>query len=260
MTIASESAFLLDIHKRLLTRYDIDRWHWQDDTPALDICLGAILVQHTAWTNVEKALANLRAFFLKPERSSAPERSRRPALSRAEGPKSSRPQPGAPFTLEDIAALSEDVLAAIIRPVGTPLTKARRLHAFAAFALNAGGLATLLRQPSAELRAGLLATPGIGPETADVILLYAARYPAIVHDAYTQRFFRRLGFGPERDGYDRWQAWLEARTSAAGAFRRAHHAAITVHCKETCRARPLCAACPLLDLCAFANNRSATQS
>jgi endonuclease-3 related protein len=227
---ATETAFLHAVHERLAAWYDIDRWHWRDETPALDICLGAILVQHTNWSNVEKALAHLRAFL-----TAQPEALEGPALS----------------ALEVIADLPEAELAAIIRPAGTPMTKARRLQAFADLARKHGGLNELLSIPPAELRVRLLATPGIGPETADVILLYAARAPVTVHDAYTQRLFRRLGLGPESGRYDRWQAWLDARLPVETAYRRAHHAAIVIHCKETCRARPRCDACVLRDLCSF---------
>ena len=184
---------LLAVHERLIDRYDVDRWHWQDDTPPLDICLGAILVQHTAWSNVERALAALRAARC--------------------------------FSLEAIASLPEDALARIVRPAGLPLTKARRLQAFSLLARAEGGLPALLSKPPLALRPLLLATPGIGPETADVILLYAARAPVTVPDAYTVRLCRRLGLGPERDGYDRWQAWLialyrPAPPSAAPTTRR----------------------------------------
>ena len=67
--------------------------------------------------------------------------------------------------------------------------------------------------------------------------------------------FRRLGYGPQRDGYDRWQTWLDARLPAEAAFRRAHHAAIVLHCKETCRARPRCNGCVLADRCAYGGER-----
>jgi endonuclease-3 related protein len=82
-------------------------------------------------------------------------------------------------------------------------------------------------------------------------MLYGARLPVIVHDAYTARLFRRLGTGPERDGYERWQFWLHTHLPVDGAYRRRHHAAIVVHCKLTCRTRPKCPSCPLLALCEF---------
>jgi endonuclease-3 related protein len=215
-----ERALLMALHERIAAHYDLERWHWRPDTPAFDICVGALLVQHTAWTNVERALANLRASGID--------------------------------SLELIDALAEAELALLVRPAGMPLTKARRLQAFARRALELGGLAAMALLPPAQLRTLLLATTGIGPETADVICLYAARRPVVVNDAYTQRFLRRVGLGPERDGYGAWRAWLDNNLPANGDLRRAHHAGIVVHCKETCRARPLCEACPVRQLCAHA--------
>ncbi|MPZ49184.1 MAG: hypothetical protein GEU75_07775 [Dehalococcoidia bacterium] len=217
--VNAEQRLLLDAHERLAAYYEIDRWHWREATPSLDICLGAILVQHTSWVNVEKALANLRA--------------------------------AGAMSLGVIEALEEEKLALLIRPVGTPLTKARRLQVFAALVRQAGGFEALFAMPADELRALLLSTPGIGPETADVILLYGARAPAIVHDAYTARLLRRLGVGPVRDRYNDWRAWLDEHLPPDAVYRRQHHAAIVIHCKELCRVRPKCGVCPLLDVCLF---------
>jgi endonuclease-3 related protein len=210
---------LLEAHDRLLVRYDIDRWHWTDDTPAYDICLGAILVQHTAWTNVEKALDNLRAAGID--------------------------------SIEALHALDEDEVAVLIRPSGTPLVKAKRLRSFTNLVIGCGGFAAVFDRPPEELRQLLLSTHGIGPETADVICLYAARHPVVVHDAYTARLCRRLGIGPEGNAYETWRTWLDATLPAAWAYRARNHAAIVVHCKETCRVKPKCGKCPLAEICAF---------
>ncbi len=209
-----------EVHRRLLAHYDVDIWHWRDDTPPLDICLGAILVQHTAWTNVERALVQLDG-----------------------------------LSIADIAALPDDELAARIRPAGTPLPKTRRLKAFAALVLDHGGFDALFALPETELRTKLLATYGIGPETADAILLYAARKAVVVHDAYTARLYRRIGAGPQRDSYAAWREWLDVALPDDGAYRRTDHAAIVLHCKTTCRSRPRCEICPLLDLCDFGRTR-----
>jgi endonuclease-3 related protein len=216
------SETLQAIHARLAAFYELDRWHWRDDTTPYDICLGSILVQHTAWTNVEKALHNLREAGID--------------------------------SIDMLAALPADDLAALVWPSGTPTVKARRLHAFAALVLSYGGFEGLFALPEAELRRVLLATPGIGPETADVIMLYAARLPAIVHDAYTARLMRRLGLGPDGERYDTWRNWLDALLPQDAAYRGAHHAAIVVHCKELCRVRPKCGLCPLADVCRYAAN------
>ncbi len=142
-------------------------------------------------------------------------------------------------------------LAALVRPSGTPSIKARRLRAFAELVMRHGGFESLFALPAAELRTLLLATHGIGPETADVIALYAARQPVVVHDAYTARLNRRIGMGPERDGYEAWRAWLDARLPPDLDYRRRDHAAIVVHCKETCRVKPRCEVCPVADLCEY---------
>jgi len=211
---------LLEVHERLLAHYDIDRWHWQEDSTPTEICLGAILVQHTSWINVEKALANLR-------------------------------EAGA-ASFDAIAGLSPEEIADLVRPSGTPVVKARRLKAFAELLLEKGGFDGLFGLPTPQLRSALLSTHGVGPETADVILLYAARRPVVVHDAYTARLCRRLGHGPESDGYDAWRDWLDTRLPSDLGYRRRSHAAIVIHCKETCRVKPRCDSCPLRDVCHYA--------
>ncbi len=217
--LEAETKLLQDVYQRLEAAYDLDRWHWRADTPAFDICAGAILVQHTAWSQVEKALDNLRnAGALSPR---------------------------------EIASMPEEELASSVRPAGMPLTKARRLKAFVALADRHGALEGLLALPAAELRRVLLATPGIGPETADVIVLYGSKQLIQVHDAYTQRLMRRLGVGPERDGYAVWAGWLSDRLPPEVRLYQRYHAAIVVHCKQTCRVAPKCAACPLLVVCAY---------
>jgi endonuclease III related protein len=217
MTTADQ---LRDVHERLAAYYDLDRWHWRDESTAYEICLGSILVQHTAWTNVEKALANLRAAGID--------------------------------SIEKLASLAADELAALVRPSGTPTVKARRLHAFAELVLSYGGFGALFALPPDKLRHVLLATPGIGPETADVIMLYAARLPAVVHDAYTARLMRRLGLGPDgAERYDTWRTWLDGLLPVDAKYRGRHHAAIVVHCKELCRVKPKCALCPLQSVCTY---------
>jgi endonuclease III related protein len=209
---------------RLLEHYDVERWHWTPATPAFDICIGAILVQHTAWTNVEKALSNLRTAGVD--------------------------------SAQALQAIVGSQLAALVRPAGTPLVKARRLKAFAERVLAHDGFEGLFADPLAGPRSRLLSTDGIGPETADVILLYAARQPVIVHDAYTARLCRRLGIGPERDSYDAWRTWLDELLPRDLRYRQRAHAAIVVHCKETCRVKPRCSECPIVDICEFVSAAS----
>jgi endonuclease-3 related protein len=219
----SERKTLLRLHEALLARLDIDRWHWDGHTSSTDVCLGAILVQHTSWDNVEKALARLR-------------------------------EAGA-ASFDVLGGLEDEALENLVRPSGTPRVKARRLKAFAALLAAHGGFDGLFALETVELRRVLLATYGVGPETADVVLLYAARRPVVVHDAYTARLCRRVGIGPERDGYDAWAAWLDEQLPSDLEMRWRNHAAIVLHCKETCRSRPKCGECPLQGICAYGQGR-----
>jgi len=210
---------LLDAHERLIVHYNINRWHWTEDTGPLDICLGALLVQHTSWANVETALTRLR-------------------------------EAGA-HSIEALLKLSETEIGALILPAGMPVGKSRRLKVFAELVASHGGFEGLFDRPAVELRTLLLGTYGIGPETADVIVLYAAKHPGVVHDAYTARLCGRLGIGPGTNRYEDWRAWLEATLPYDLDYRRRNHAAIVVHCKELCRTKPLCNACPLRDICEY---------
>lgn len=220
-----ETRALLHIYDVLSREHPWNEWHWREDTPALVQCLSAILVQHTNWNNVDRALERL-------ERAGA-------------------------LSIDAIRELREDDLAELVRPAGTPLTKARRLKAFVAtLDREAGGdLQRLLALPARELREKLLATPGIGEETADAIALYSAGRPVFVVDAYTRRLFRRLGLGPGVERYGEWQRWFEGRLSAEAtgddlvALYRRYHAYIVLHSKRVCRARPLCGRCVLRLMC-----------
>ena len=205
------------ILSRLDAAYDFDGWHWQPRTPPDEICVGAILVQHTAWANVERALERLQA--------------------------------AGALSLAAVLRLPENELAELVRPAGMPRIKARRLRALASLADRHGGSSRLLALAPGELRERLLATEGIGPETADAILLYAAGHPLFEIDAYTQRIFRRLGRGPERDRYDLWQRWFEQALPPDLDVYQRYHALIVLHGKETCRPKPHCDRCCLLDLC-----------
>jgi len=129
--------------------------------------------------------------------------------------------------------------------------KERRLRAVAATIARYGGTAAFLALPLPALRAALLATHGVGPETADAIALYAAGHATFVVDAYTRRIFRRLGIGPVGDGYDAWQRFFEdalAQRASTELYQR-YHAFIVLHGKHVCRTKPRCAGCPLLAAC-----------
>ena len=222
--VAPEQAAISGVFRRLDATYDYLSWHWQPETPADEICIGAILVQHTQWSNVKLAMARLR-------------------IAKA-------------LSLRALARISEEQLATVVRPAGTPTVKAKRLLALAGLAVESGGLPGLLSQPLNGLRPLLLATPGVGPETADAILLYAAGHPVFEIDAYTVRLFGRLGVGPERNEYHVWQRWFEVGLDRSTGLEhdrvdlyRRYHALIVLHGKATCRPKPRCASCCLVDLC-----------
>ena len=219
MARASDAPPLPRVYRLLFKRFGSQHW-W----PALskryrreEVCLGAILTQNTAWTNVEKAFTGLRdAGWLDLRRlASAP--------------------------LQDIARA--------IRPAGYFNQKALRIRAFAHYAESHGGLRRLLTQEIAPLRAELLALKGIGPETADSMILYAADLPVFVVDAYTRRVFSRLGHIAGDEPYDEVQRYFIRRLPRDAALLNDYHAQIVRLAKGACRVRPLCSVCPLERVC-----------
>mgnify|MGYP005842546397 CR=1 FL=1 len=208
---------LLDVHQRLFSTYGPQHW-WPAET-TFEVVVGAILTQSAAWTNVEKALHNLRTAG---------------ALSPAA-----------------LHSLDVGEIARLIRPSGYYNTKARRLKAFVEMlaASFESDLDALLALPEATLRRLLLSTYGVGPETADSILLYAAGRPVFVIDAYTRRVFSRLGIRPREDSYHGWQTLFMASLAPDAALFNEYHALIVRLAKDVCRKRPCCRLCPLLDDC-----------
>lgn len=208
-----------EVYERLYEAYGPQRW-WPGDSP-FEVIVGAVLTQSAAWTNVEKALASLKA--------------------------------AGALTPEGMERLSEAELARLVRPAGYFNAKARKLKEFLATLRKAygGDLDRMLAAPAGELRERLLATHGIGPETADSVLLYAAGRSAFVVDAYARRLLGRLGVEPQRDSYEAWQRMFEGALEPDAALFNEYHALIVRHGKERCRRKPLCEGCPLLMLCPF---------
>ena len=194
-------------------------WHWAPDTDPFEIIVGAILVQNTAWTNVEHALTNLRA--------------------------------ADSLSYDAFRRMPEDALRERIRPSGQYRQKTKKLRTFIDLADDHGGVDELLALPGDRLRAELLSTWGIGPETADVIVLYASRQPSFVIDAYTRRLFGRLGEGPdETDGYDVWRRFFEERLAPDVERWGRFHSLIVMHCKSLClKRRPRCGECDFSTVC-----------
>lgn len=214
---ASRSPDLTTIYARLRGAWGHAGW-WPGDSP-FEVCLGAILTQNTAWTNVERALDGLRSRGL--------------------------------LSLEALLALPPRRLEELLRPAGTYRVKARRLRAFLEFVRDqlGGRVETLRTGRWPDWRRRLLAVPGVGPETADAILLYAAGRPVFVVDAYTRRIAARLGLTPPEASYDQLQRWFGQRLPARAALFNDYHAQLVRLAKEACRVRPLCPRCPLADLC-----------
>lgn len=198
----------------LFTAFGPQHW-WPGRTP-FEVIVGAILTQNTSWTNVESAIENLRsARLLSP-----------PA----------------------IAAVRLRRLQRLVRPSGYFRQKARKLKEFCKFLRNeyAGSLKKLFAEPTIVLREKLLGIWGIGPETADSILLYAGEHPVFVVDAYTKRMLARHGWTGEKAGYDEVR-WMFEQKFPGDAKRFNEFHALIVHAGKTfCRAHdPVCGECPL---------------
>lgn len=212
---------LATVYTRLYDHYGPQHW-WPADTP-FEIVVGAILTQATAWRNVELALARLKKRgLLEPS-----------AMRQA-----------SPADLEEA-----------IRPAGYFRAKAQTLRGVLALLEDhyGGSLDRMLQAPAAVLREQLLRVRGIGPETADAILLYAAGHPVFVIDAYTVRMVSRAALVPPGElGYQRLQEAFHRQLPRDPSLYGEYHALIVALGKDCCRKqRPRCGACPLLDLCAY---------
>ena len=211
---------LLNIYRRLLARFGPQHW-WPAQEP-FEVIVGAILTQSAAWGNVEKAIANLR-------------------VAKALSPRMLR-------------QLSLSKLAKLVHPCGYYNAKAFKLKSFALWLSNHydDDLDRLFASNTDDLRQQLLSIHGIGQETADSILLYAANKPIFVIDAYTRRIINRIGLAPEKDSYAAYQAWFTEHLSPDAGLFNEYHALLVCEGKNVCRRRPLCPQCSLNDICQFA--------
>ena len=211
---AANATRLLEIYNRLFAHFGPQRW-WPAET-ACEMIVGAVLTQNTAWRNVEKAIAHLRA---------------RRLLDL--------------FALHNVADAD---LADAIRPSGFFNLKTRRLKALVGWIVrrHGGSFEQMFSEPPAVLREELLTVEGIGPETADSILLYAGQRPIFVIDAYTRRIFLRHGFIEAADDYSAIQRIFMKHLPHDAALFNEYHALIVRTAKDYCKKRePDCAACPL---------------
>ena len=207
---------LLDVYARLLKRFGAQNW-WPMvngfSPPEFEVCIGAILTQNTNWKNAEMALENLKS--------------------------------GGIVAPLDIVKTETGVLERGIRSSGYYRQKAGRLRIFADFVLGFGGFERFYREVTREQ---LLGVPGLGPETADSILLYALGRPVFVIDAYTRRVFSRLGHG-DKKGYDEWRSFFERNLPRDVDIYKEFHALIVELAKKFCRPKPACGSCPLGEIC-----------
>jgi endonuclease-3 related protein len=203
------------VYQQLYDNYGPQYW-WPGDSP-FEVMVGAVLTQNTAWANVEKAIANLQ--------------------------KHGALDPAA------IMAASDDDLADWLRPSGYFNVKATRLQHLCGWYLEAGGYAALAGTGTHDLRQALLAVHGVGPETADDILLYAFERPVFVIDAYTRRLFARLGLFEGAESYENMRSGVEASLGPDVGLFNEFHALIVRHAKEVCRVRPRCTGCTFAACC-----------
>ncbi|NQT07367.1 MAG: endonuclease III domain-containing protein [Candidatus Omnitrophica bacterium] len=204
---------LLLIYRKLHKEFGPRDW-WPADTP-FEVIVGAILTQNTAWTNVEKAIRNLKkAKCLNPK---------------------------------GLSELSNDRLAGLIRPAGYYNIKAKRLKNFLKVLQKefGGSLKRLFKLPLKRLREKLLSINGIGPETADSILLYAGKKPIFVIDAYTKRVLLRHGMIDDGATYEQMQAIFMKHLPRSVKLFNEYHALIVELAKGYCRKRAHCTLCPL---------------
>ena len=210
------------LFRTLLAHYGPQFW-WPADTP-FEVMAGAVLVQNTSWRQAERAIAALR---------------QRGFLS-----------------ADAICKCCPEELAEMVRPSGTFRLKARTLKALAGFVVDSGGLGQLQRCSTKTLRERLLSIVGIGPESADAILLYAFERRVFVADSYSRRVLRRvLAFEPDGgpQNYDFYRARVES-CDFSHAELNEFHALLVEHGKSHCRRRPRCETCFAAACCRFTGN------
>jgi endonuclease-3 related protein len=213
MAAALRGRLLDELYQRLWKVLGPQGW-WPGETP-FEVAVGAILTQNTNWTNVARAIAVLKEQdVLEPQ------------------------------ALHD---LPEEELARLIRPAGYYNIKARRLKNFLDFLGNHYGnsMAVMAADNLESLRPALLTVKGIGPETADSILLYALSKPTFVVDAYTFRILSRHGLIPETYAYEELRQLFMEHLPAEVPLFQEYHALLVRLGKAWCRPRPQCDACPI---------------
>ncbi len=205
------------VYKSLLGFHGKRDW-WPGDS-RFEIMVGAILTQNTAWSNVEKAINNLKqADVLRPDA---------------------------------LLNLHHRRLASLLRPSGYYNVKTKRLRAFCFWLLENNGADSLEKWKTVKLREALLSVHGVGPETADDILLYAFNRKVFVVDAYTRRIFSRLGILAGDESYEDIRAMFEKALKSSASLFNEYHALIVIHGATICKSRPDCKNCVLSNQCNY---------
>ena len=204
------------VYEELFQAYGPQAW-WPAET-RLEVAVGAILVQNTSWKNVEKAIANLKD----------------------EGV----------LTLSALHVLPDAELEILIQPAGYFRVKTKRLRSWVNFMMERfeGSLERLFALGLPEARNALLSVSGIGPETADAMLLYAGDLPTFVVDAYAHRIFRRHGWIAEDSDYHQTQEYFMDQLPSDARLFNEYHALLVQVGKTHCKKQPQCDCCPLNDM------------
>lgn len=204
---------LHEMYSRLSDEFGPTGW-WPARTP-FEVAVGAVLTQNTAWRNVEKAIKNLREHRL--------------------------------LSVRSLSRIPPSKLAQLLRPAGYFRLKSQRLKNLVNFIQHeyAGSMARMARQNTDRLREELLGVSGIGPETADSILLYALGKPVFVVDAYTKRILSRHSIVKEEVKYEDLRSFFEERLPHDVALFKEFHALLVKLGSQFCKKRPLCDGCPL---------------
>lgn len=201
------------LYKKLYRTFGSQHW-WPGDTP-FEVAVGAILTQNTNWVNVEKAIHNLKAAKV--------------------------------LSAKKLYGMPVNGLAALIRPAGYFNIKAKRLKEYIDFLIKnyGGSMKKMKAEEMHVLREKLLSVNGIGPETADSILLYALEKPVFVIDAYTRRVLSRHGIMSHDKSYETFQSLFHSLLKRDAELFNEYHALIVKVGKTFCKPKPLCDECPL---------------
>ncbi len=225
--MSTGKADVAKIYHRLRNRFGFLDW-WSGDTRD-EIVIGAILTQQTSWKNVEKAISNLKK--------------------------------AKKLSLKEIAHTDIRSLERLIRPSGFYKQKSRRLKDISSYICKKyNGLGALFDKDAGVLRQELLSLNGIGNETADSIALYAAGKPLFVVDAYTKRAMHRIDPRiPENMDYDALREYFQDNLEVDVSLYQDFHAQFVELGKRHCKAKPVCAGCPLSAMCAYGSVQSASR-